>query len=124
MNFRTIITVCTVVLILGVTYEAGYSSASDKYENEILKQKNEYQAQIILEQKKAKDEYEKKLKETVSKHRADIVRRDERLRQLERKLRTGADLDTVTSERNRALRLAVRGEELLKDAERIIETMK
>lgn len=115
------------ILVVGVavfSYFAGYDKAEDKYKLEISEKENAQQTVVIDDQGKAKEEYEAKLKKLVADYNVERKRYDDRVRQLEAKLRSRGDLETVRGERDRALKLAVEGEKLLKDAGRYIEAMK
>lgn len=115
------------ILVVGVavfSYLAGYDKAEDKYKLEISEKENAQQTVVIDDQDKAKEEYEAKLKKLVADYNVERKRYDDRVRQLEAKLRSRGDLEAVTSERDRCLKLAVEGENLLKEAGRIIDALK
>ena len=115
------------ILVVGVavfSYLAGYDKAEDKYKLEISEKENAQQTVVIDDQGKAKEEYEAKLKKLVADYNDERKRYNDRVRQLEAKLRTSGDLEAVTSERDRCLKLAVEGEALLREAEFIVESLK
>ena len=115
------------ILVVGVavfSYLAGYDKAEDKYKLEISEKENAQQTVVIDDQDKAKEEYEAKLKKLVADYNIERKRYDDRVRQLEAKLRSGGDLEAVTRQRDRCLKLAVEGENLLKEAGRIIDALK
>ena len=115
------------ILVVGVavfSYLSGYDKAEDKYKLEISEKENAQQTVVIDDQDKAKEEYEAKLKKLVADYNIERKRYDDRVRQLEAKLRSGGDLEAVTRQRDRCLKLAVEGENLLKEAGRIIDALK
>ena len=116
------------VLALLLAYHSGYEQGYDKAEtrgNLVLAQKDqEYAQKVIEEQLAAKERYEDKQKELIASFNADKQRDAVRLRQLERKLRTNADVAAVKRERDECLKLAVEGEGLLREARTIIEALR
>lgn len=115
------------ILVVGVavfSYLAGYDKAEDKYKLEISEKENAQQTVVIDDQGKAKEEYEAKLKKLVADYNDERKRYDDRLRQLEAKLRTSGDLEAVTRQRDNCFRLVVEGEKLLRESEQIVTGLK
>lgn len=114
--------VCSVV-IYGA-YSTGYEKAETEATLQIESMKLDHANQIIEAQQKEKEKYEQKTKELMARHADERNTYAKRLCQLERKLKVAGDVETVTSERDRCLGLAIRGERLLHRAEFIIEGLK
>ena len=115
------------ILVVGVavfSYLAGYDKAEDKYKLEISEKENAQQTVVIDDQGKAKEEYEAKLKKLVADYNIERKRYDDRVRQLEAKLRSGGDLEAVTRQRDNCFRLVVEGEKLLRESEQIVTGLK
>lgn len=115
------------ILVVGVavfSYLAGYDKAEDKYKLEISEKENAQQTVVIDDQEKAKEDYEAKLKKLVADYNDERKRYDDRLRQLEAKLRSGGDLEAVTRQRDNCFRLVVEGEKLLRESEQIVTGLK
>lgn len=89
-------------------------------------------AQLQLEQaeifkmalKKEQEKYATKEEILIKRFKSDNDHYHDRMRQLESKLKARSDCQTITSERNRSVKLAIEGERLLKEADRIIEALK
>ena len=116
-----------VVALIGLclsTYLTGYSSAEKKYKIILLERDNEHKALLLETQKQERLKYEQKMEKTLVEYRSNINAHAQRMRQLERKLESRGDLDSVYCERDGALQLAVEGEKLLKEADRIINSMR
>lgn len=115
------------ILVVGVavfSYLAGYDKAEDKYKLEISEKENAQQTVVIDDQEKAKEDYEAKLKKLVADYNVERKRYDDRVRQLEAKLRSGGDLEAVTRQRDNCFRLVVEGEKLLRESEQIVTGLK
>lgn len=115
------------ILVVGVavfSYLAGYDKAEDKYKLEISEKENAQQTVVIDDQGKAKEEYEAKLKKLVADYNIERKRYDDRVRQLEAKLRSRGDLEAVTRQRDNCFRLVVEGEKLLRESEQIVTGLK
>lgn len=115
------------ILVVGVavfSYLAGYDKAEDKYKLEISEKENAQQTVVIDDQAKAKEEYEAKLKKLVADYNVERKCYDDRVRQLEAKLRSGGDLEAVTRQRDNCFRLVVEGEKLLRESEQIVTGLK
>ncbi len=123
MSTNKVFVICAVV-VLTVAYGAGYlhakKSSDLEFANFKLELADKFNKDLLEEQKK----YEAREKNLIASFNSDIVLRTERMRQLEQKLQSKPDCQKVTGERNRALELATRGEELLLEARRFIEAMK
>ena len=115
------------ILVVGVavfSYLAGYDKAEDKYKLEISEKENAQQTVVIDDQEKAKEDYEAKLKKLVADFDSERKRYNDRVRQLEAKLRSGGDLEAVTRQRDNCFRLVVEGEKLLRESEQIVTGLK
>lgn len=112
------------VLVVGFScYRGGYDTAETEYKLKMAELANEQKSAIIESQRIEKEKYERKEKELVARYSTERKRYDNRMRQLEAKLRSGGDLEAVTGERDRCLALAVRGERLLGRADGFIESL-
>ena len=101
----------------------GHSVATTKAELEFtqfkLQQAEAFKVVLKEEQKK----HALKEQTLIDSFKRDRQHYDDRVRQLEAKLRSRGDLEAVASERDRCLKLAVRGEGLLRRADAIIEAL-
>lgn len=129
INLKTIARWAGVILlILGFgayqCYSMGYEKAEHIYKLELSEIDRKNKQAIIDAQFNEKEKYELKTKALVANYNNEHKRYSDRVRQLEAKLRTSGDLEAVTSERDRCLKLAVEGEALLREAEFIVESLK
>ena len=114
-----------VVLVVTVSaYFFGYSNATTKADLEMTRYKLDLAESMKASLKKEREKYVLKEQTLIDSFNRDRDQYDERVRQLENKLRANSNCEKVTSERNRALELAVEGEKLLKDAGRYIQSLK
>lgn len=124
MDAKYLIAGAVVALGLWGAYDRGYEQAKTEATLKIESMKLDHANQIIEAQNKEKERYEQKEKDLVARYDADRKHYVDRVRQLEAKLRSRGDLEAVTSERDRCLKLAVEGEALLREAESIVEALK
>lgn len=113
--------VCSVILY--GAYSTGYEKAETEATLKIESMKLDHANQIIEAQQKEKELYDKKTKELLSRHADERNLYLKRMRQLEAKLQSRGDVETITRERDDCLGLAVRGERLLQRADAIIESL-
>ncbi len=114
--------VCSVV-IYGA-YSTGYEKAETEATLQIESMKLDHANQIIEAQQKEKEKYENKTKELMVSYNNERTNYIKRVQQLERKLQSDTNMETLRNERDRCFGLAVRGERLLRRAESLIEGMK
>lgn len=119
----------TAIIVVGIIafgigcFSFGYDKAETEYLLKIESMKNDQKALIIQTQNEAREKYEAAQKILVAKYAANAERDALRLRELEAKLNTSGDLETVTRERNRALSIAVGLEQVAERAVSIAESM-
>lgn len=94
---------------------------SAQYEKELAELITKQATEVTALQQNYKADYEKREKALIASYLADRDRQLERMRNLESKLRTRADVATLTRERNRCLGLVVEGSGLVEEGRRIIE---
>lgn len=102
----------------------GHSVATTKADLEFTQYKLQQAEAFKVVLKEEQEKYAHKEKSLVDSFKRDRKHYDDRVRQLEAKLRSGGDLEAVTRQRDRCLKLAVEGENLLKEAGRIIDALK
>ena len=124
MDAKYLIVGAVVALGLWGAYDKGYEQAETEATLKIESMKLDHANLIIEAQNKEKERYEQKEKDLVARYDADRKHYVDRMRQLESKLKARSDCQTITSERNRSVKLAIEGERLLKEADRIIEALK
>lgn len=109
------------VFCLWLAYDKGYESAETEFNLKIESMKLDHANEIIKAQEKEKERYDQKTKELVARYNDEHVRYVERMHQLEQKLQSRGDMETIARERDRCFSLAVRGERLLRRADGLIE---
>lgn len=107
-----------------VAFVMGHSVATTKAELEFTQFKLQQAEAFKVVLKEEQEKYALKEQTLIDSFKRDRQHYDDRVRQLEAKLRSRGDLEAVTSERDRCLKLAVEGENLLKEAGRIIDALK
>lgn len=115
---KTILIFFAVVAALGLALKCAYEfGRSDGIEYEQQKR------QIAIEevQNELKVKYETAQKNLIASHDAERSLYDERMRQLESYRHAAGSLEACASDRERALRLAISGEKLLKRADGYLE---
>lgn len=111
-------------LALIVAFAIGHSVATTKADLEFTQYKLQQAEAFKVALKEEQEKYAHKEKTLVDSFKRNRKHYDDRVRQLEAKLRSRGDLEAVTSERDRCLKLAVEGEALLREAEFIVESLK
>lgn len=107
-----------------VAFVMGHSVATTKAELEFTQFKLQQAEAFKVVLKEEQEKYALKEQTLIDSFKRDRQHYDDRMRQLESKLRSRGDLEAVTSERDRCLKLAVEGEALLRQAESIVEALK
>ena len=120
----TKIKVILIGVAIAIAYVCGYSNANTKAELEMTRYKLDLAESMKSALLKEKEKYDLKEQTLIDSFNRDRDQYDGRVRQLESKLRAKSSCEKVTGERDRALKLAVEGEKLLKDARRYIEALK
>lgn len=121
MEAKYLIAGAVVSVALWFAYDRGYEQAETEATLKIESMKLDHANQIIEAQNKEKERYEQKEKDLVARYDADRKHYVDRVRQLERKLQAGGNVEAIRDERDRCLGLAVRGERLLRRADGLIE---
>lgn len=98
-----------------------YLFATAQYEKELAELIAKQATEVTTLQQNYKADYEKREKALITSYLADRDRQLKRMRNLESKLRTHADVATVARERSRCLRLVAEGAGLVEEGRRIIE---
>lgn len=106
-----------------VAFVMGHSVATTKAELEFTQFKLQQAEAFKVVLKEEQEKYALKEQTLIDSFKRDRQHYDDRMRQLESKLRSRGDLEAVTSERDRCLKLAVEGEALLRQAESIVGTL-
>lgn len=111
-------------LALIVAFAIGHSVATTKADLEFTQYKLQQAEAFKVALKEEQEKYAHKEKTLVDSFKRNRKHYDDRVRQLERKLSARADCQEITSQRDGSLKLAVEGENLLKEAGRIINALK
>ena len=98
-----------------------YLFATAQYEKELAELIAKQATEVTTLQQNYKADYEKREKALIASYLADRDRQLERMRNLESKLRTRANVEAVARERNQCLRLLTEGAGLVEEGRRIIE---
>ena len=106
-----------------VAFACGSYHTQSKYEAKIKEMEATYAQAVIDAQLEEKKKYEAKQEDLLRRFNDDARHHAERVRQLEAKLQSRGDVETITRERDDCLGLAVRGERLLQRADAIIESL-
>lgn len=123
MDTKYLIAGAVVAISLWFAYEKGYEQAETEASLKIESMKLNHANEIIEAQNKEKERYEQKEKDLVARYNLERERNANRVRQLERKLQSGGNVEAIRSERDRCFALAVRGEQLLQRADGFIESL-
>lgn len=123
MDTKYIIAGAVVAISLWFAYDKGYEQAETEASLKIESMKLNHANEIIEAQQKEREIYEQKTNELIARYNNEHARSAERMRQLERKLQSGGNVEAIRSERDRCFALAVRGERLLRRADGFIESL-
>ena len=107
-----------------VAFAIGHSVATTKADLEFTQYKLQQAEAFKVVLKEEQEKYALKEQTLIDSFKRDRKHYDDRVRQLERKLSARADCQEITSQRDGSLKLAVEGENLLKEAGRIINALK
>ena len=122
MLSREIVIPLLIATFIGGLY-CGVRAVKSDYEAKIKEMEATYAQAVIDAQLEEKKKYEAKQEDLLRRFNDDARHHAERVRQLEAKLQSRGDVETITRERDDCLGLAVRGERLLQRADAIIESL-
>ena len=107
-----------------VSYAMGHSVATTEADLEMARYKLDLAESMKASLLKEKEKYALKEQTLIDSFKRDRQHYDARVRQLERKLSARADCKEIARERDGGFELAVEGERLLLEAQRIVESLR
>ena len=111
-------------IALIVAFVMGHSVATTKAELEFTQFKLQQAEAFKVVLKEEQEKYALKEQTLIDSFKRDRQHYDDRMRQLERKLSARADCKEISRQRDGGFELAVEGERLLLEAQRIVESLR